>query len=118
MSDAEYRRIMRDNITGDLIILVSPAEQMEYHRQTPVDMASEMACTWFDDHYHPERPAFVAAFSDAESKSLADFSAVFNDFTKHFDYSTHPIIEELLQNPDWLKVIEAAKIALAVFQEN
>ncbi len=118
ISDAEYRHICRHNVKEDLATLASPEAQLEYHRQAPVDIATEMACTWFDHHYRLNEPAFVTAFSDEEWKALADFSARFENFTDDFDYQKHPEISGLLQRPDWKRVIKAAKIALAVFEEN
>lgn len=118
LTDAEYRHIWRHNIQEDLAILASPAEQLKYQRQAPVDIASEMACTWFDSHYRVTEPAFVDAFSDDEWKSLTGFNAIFDAFSSNFDYQNHPIIEELLQRPDWKCVIEAAKVALTALEKN
>ena len=119
MSDAEYNRVCRHNIREDLATLASPESQLQFQRDVPfVNISVELACNWFDGSYLPDEPDFVALFSDAEWKALTEFSALFGSVTSSFDQANYPEIGELLQNPDWLKVIEAAKIALAVFQEN
>ncbi len=119
MSDAEYRRVFRHNVREDLIMLSSPEAQLKFQRDVPfVCISVELACNWFDGHYFPDEPEFVALFSSIEWKAITKFSDFFDSVTSTFDQDNYPEIEELLRNPDWLEVVEAAKIALASLEDD
>ena len=116
MSHVERERIMRGNVIEDLQTLASPAAQLKFQRDVPfVNVSVELICNWFDGHYFPDAPEFVALFSEDEWKALAEFSALFDEVTAKFDGANYPEIEELLRSTSWQRVIEAAKIALAAF---
>ena len=119
MSDAEYRRVFRHNVREDLETLASPESQLQFQHDVPfVNISVELACNWFDGSYLPDEPDFIALFSETEWKALTKFSDLFGKVTSSFDQANYPEIEELLQNPDWLKVVEAAKIALAALEDD
>lgn len=115
----EDRQIWRHNITEDLETLASPAEQLQFQRDVPfVNISVELACNWFDGHYFPDAPKFVAYFSDSEWKALAEFNAIFDSITSTFDAENYPEIDDLLKRPNWQRVIEAAKVALVAFDKS
>ncbi len=119
MSDTEYRAIYRHNIIEDLETLASPEKQLKFQHDVPfVNISVELACNWFDGDYLPDEPKFVALFSAIEWKAIVEFSTIFDSVTAEFDNVNYPEISELLERADWHRVIEAARIASAVFEEN
>ena len=116
MDDVEYRRVFRHNVVEDLKTLASPERQLQFQRAVPfVNISVELACNWFDGHFFPNVPEFVALFSATEWKALTEFDAIFDEVIEQFRGEHLPEIEELLQNSEWLRVVEAARIALAIF---
>ena len=68
----------RSSIREHLELLANPNAQRDYERDAPIaDVPAELFCGWFDDSYHPEDPAFQAAFNPRELALLADFNDLF-----------------------------------------
>ncbi len=116
---ADSQNIFRANVIENLETLASPELQLKFQADVPfVNISVELACNWFDGSYLPEYEEFIAAFSAAEVKAMADFNAIFNGVTATFDQADYPEIHELLHDLEWLRVVEAAGIAIKVFERN
>ena len=64
--------VLRAGILELLELLADAAAQERYEHNVPIaDVPAELCCMWFDDLYHPDSPAFQAAFTVAELDALA-----------------------------------------------
>ncbi len=110
-----YRKRVIDEIEG----LASPSIQMEYERNVPIaDIPAELICGFVDDLYHPKSALFLSAFTERESKSLAELYAkicIASDaFTKHDCHS----VAEIQKLPEWRSVMAFAKDLLVELKRN
>jgi hypothetical protein len=94
----------RVNIINVLQLIASMDHQLNYQRNAPVNVASEVVNQWFGDFYHPGDERFRSEFTAAELNSLADFN-------KHFDLRIGHLpdtLAEMLEAKAWLEVVAAA----------
>jgi hypothetical protein len=102
-------REFRQSRLDILEFLASPSEQLEWQARTPSLDSSEIMCWWLDD-FHPESRLFTAAFDPSEIEHLKQFNAVFEHASSKYPAAC-PRVEQLVHDPDWLAVVEAAKEA-------
>jgi len=112
MPDAEIVARLRSSIGEQLTLLSDPEAQRQYERNVPIaDVSAELFCGWFDDLYHPESPAFRAAFSPRELEDLAEFNEVFIRVAAELPEPL-PRLCDLQAHPAWGCVVSGAARAL------
>ena len=103
---------IRYQVLEHLNLLASRQQQVGYKSDVPIaDVPAELVCGWFDDLYHPNEPAFLAAFSQEERAALAEFHAVFETAMSTLEGSLESL-QSLHSNRAWTTVVEAAGRAL------
>ena len=118
MKRTELQQNIRVNTIAHLRLLSSTEEQLQYQRDVPfVNITIELVCGWFDGYYIPEDKAFSSAFSEPELQALADFDQVFDIIAaSSLRGEEVPRIESLVQTSEWLRLSQAASVALRVFE--
>jgi len=113
---AERQQISRKNIKENLQTLSSTEEQLDYQRNVPhVNIIDELVCGWFDDTYWPDDKIFRSGFSEEELKAMSEFSQIFEAVLASVQNEV-PQIEAYVKAPEWARLLQAAHIALSVFQ--
>jgi hypothetical protein len=103
---------IRSSIHQELKLLADPEAQREYERNVPIaDVPAELFAGWFDDSYHPQSPAFQAAFSPRELEALAEFNSLFTAAGAELPEPL-PRLSDLLAHPVWARVSSGAAKAL------
>jgi phage pi2 protein 07 len=102
----------RDSCLEILKFLSSPAEQKEFASKVEyIDYKSEFACWWFDDLVMESLPKGTGlisqSFNESEKFILWEFTQLFDQIIDSQDLQ----IDELLKNPQWRIVIDAAQVA-------
>lgn len=98
-------------------MMSSVEQQLKYQHDVPfVDITVELICMWFDEAYLIEYEEFMLGFSKKEMKSMSDFSKVFEDVIASFPDRELPGITNLVEMPQWKRVVESAQNALNVFE--
>lgn len=102
----------RDSCLGILKFLSSPTEQKKFASKVEyIDYKSEFVCWWFDDLAMESLPKgtdlISQSFNEREKLILLEFTEFFE---QNID-SQEQTIDDLLQNPQWQKIVEAAKVA-------
>lgn len=113
MNEAE--RSIRDSLIHTLRFLASEVQQAEFAAKVHYDVyQDEFACWWFDTFY-PDEPEATAMFSDAELKTLRDFSSIFGHATN--ELKNLPMsIQALQATRQWASVVAGALEATAKLQ--
>lgn len=98
----------RDLYLGILKFISSTSEQKEFARKVEyIDYKSEFVCWWFDDLVMESLPKgtglIFQSFNESERLILWEFTKLFD---QNID-SQNQQIDDLLQNPQWQKIVEA-----------
>ena len=103
---------IRSSIFEQLKLLADPEAQREYECNVPIaDVPRELFCGWFDDSYHPESPAFQAAFNPRELDALAEFHNLFSAAEVELPEPL-PQLSDIQAHPAWGRVLSGAAKAL------
>jgi hypothetical protein len=103
---------IRSSIHQHLEFLADAEAQREYERDVPIaDVPAELVCGWFDDCYHPESPAFQAAFTPQQRAVLAEFDDEFRAAIAELPEPL-PRLSDLQPHHAWSRVNSAAARAL------
>jgi hypothetical protein len=102
----------RESCVNNLRFMASHDEQRDFAARVHYDdYEGEFSCWWFDDLVFDSLPhgtdLIRRSFSSIELIALAKFTAIFEGLD-HSLGNVDRTIDELLDNPDWLKVVEAA----------
>lgn len=96
------------NIINILHLIATPADQLAYQAEVPVNVARELVNQWFDDFYHPQSPQFLREFTAVELAWLAEFNACYDVRVEHLPDS----LPEMLQSSVWAEVVAGASRVL------
>jgi len=119
MERVEGQQILRGRIVEHLRLLCSAEEQLEYQYNVPgINVTVELVCIWFDDLYYPKRSFFSSSFSNRELVAMAKFNQVFDAITtSSLQGKEIPQIELFISTPEWIRLSQAASIALCAFED-
>jgi hypothetical protein len=97
---------------GILHFLASPDAQSKFAAEVYyADYAAEFSCWWFDDFAidseTPQTDLIYLSFSNEEIILLQEFTRTYSELDANLG-EVDRTIDELLDNPNWIKVIEAA----------
>lgn len=100
----------RDRLT-DALTLISRADyQIEYQRRAPVNVANQLFSQW-EDWYLPDDPDFLEEFGERERAVLAEFATVMDQVADDTPPAM-PSLEEFMATPEWVRLRDAAVLAL------
>jgi len=104
-------KALRNNLISTLELLSSFIEQIDYAENVGEYIAiQEMACMWFDDHYHPDSENFIKGFSNSELDYLKAFNEYYDSIVDNLPENE---LKVLHSDSNWKKLsIEAKKLVV------
>lgn len=106
-----YRECLIDVIST----LASGEALLEYESSVPIAyVPDEIICQFFDDHYHPKSPEFIAEFTENELKEIGIFSGFLQIGSDAVDEAGSPGVAACLKLPDWRRMMRRAKMLVTL----
>ena len=106
----------RWKILQELALLSSVDAQLAWQQRVSYDVVPELFCGWSDDTYHSDCD-YSDEFSPVELKALAVFNGVFRRLVPALPRDVQGV-EDLVRDPNWLAVVDSARMTLRVLSIN
>jgi hypothetical protein len=109
---------IRNNIIDYLGLASSPFEQREYERKVPIaQVPLEVLIQWEDWFWKTDLDWYATPeFSVNEQNAMREFDNIWKEVAEETLDNLPYTIEALLGTPVWQRLIDAARVALSVFE--